>query len=77
VCTNTTNRVSADFTLIIQHPVPEGIHRQKHHMKISLILKFFTDMHINFRLPETAVFPITRVFLQICNEGKYITEIKI
>jgi hypothetical protein len=63
--------------LILQHPVPEGSHDQKRHMKISLILKYYSDMDINFRLPGAAMFPIARVFLQIHNEGKYITEIKI
>jgi len=46
-------------------------------MKMGLILKYISDMDINFRLPETAVFFIAGVFLQICNKGKYINEIKI
>jgi len=46
-------------------------------MKMGLILKYISDMDINFRLPEAAVFLIAGVFLQICNKGKYITKIKI
>jgi len=46
-------------------------------MKMGLILKNYSDMDINFRLPEAAVFLIAGVFLQICNKGKYFTEIKI
>jgi len=46
-------------------------------MKMGLILKYYSDMDINFRLPEAALFLIAAIFLQICNIGKYITEIEI
>ena len=39
--------------------------------------QYYSDMDINFRLPEAAVFLIAGIFLRICNKGKYSTEIKI
>jgi hypothetical protein len=63
--------------LVLQHLVPGVSQHQKPHKKMDLILKYSSDMDINFRLPEATVFLIAGVFLQICNKGKYITEIKI
>jgi len=70
----TTNRVSADFMLILQHLVPGVIQHQKPQTKTGLIVKYYSDMDINFRLPEAAVFLIAGVFLQICNKGSTLLK---